>query len=270
MTTFFAVSGTGRSATRLPLLPADHERLEDWNAAFGLDVPDGPRPEVGNGRLTVHNRVIPRQIHAGSSQNPLTPCPYLPAEIAFEHFLEGTLQRIREMLLSARRRRRPPLWKSSRKSPHSLTKAGSGHFLPAYFRGYSSVPLRSSHATGFRSEADDMASQPHGLKRDRSPAGKRIEDLRHLATVRLADRRAHAFQDLTVLRVPRQHAAPDRGLLFDDDIPVIVRGFLLLYLYFAANCRSSSARFAGSPGSGSRVASRAARQAANGRRAGQT
>jgi hypothetical protein len=77
-----------------------------------------------------------------------------------------------------------------------------------------------------------MASQPHCLKRDRSPAGKWIEDLRHLATVRLADRHAHAFQGITVVRIPRQHAAPNPGLLLDDEIPVIVCGFLLLYLYW--------------------------------------
>src|SRR5215475_3492346 len=90
--------GDRQERDALPLLPADHEGLEDRDAAFGLDVPRCPRPEVGDGWRTVHNRVIPGQIHPGPSQNPLPPRPYLPAENACEHFLQGTLQRIRGML----------------------------------------------------------------------------------------------------------------------------------------------------------------------------
>ena len=99
----------------------------------------GPSPEVGNGRLTVHNRVIPRQIHPRASQHPLPPCSYLPAEIAFEHFLEGVLQRVSEMRLRCAAapaagveifQKIPPVSDERRQRPSSCRRTFVG--TPAY------------------------------------------------------------------------------------------------------------------------------------------
>ena len=50
------------------------------------------------------------------------------------------------------------------------------------------------------------------------------------APMRRADRFRMAFYELTVLRIPREHAALDYWPLFDDDIPVLVCGFFCLPL----------------------------------------
>ena len=149
------------------------------------------------------------------------------------------------------------------KSRSLKINSGKGRFCPASFCGYSSVHFKMNQATGFKSAA--VTSQPNRIASNGiapPPAnGSSIFGACPPFALRISSRSLERVALFSISRF--QRSMPPSVISFTR--PSLSFSVFSLQPIFS----QSSLRPSGVPGSGSSVASSAARDAASGRRAGQ-